>query len=118
MVQRAPNGEGRENEDESGSFALSETESGPDHDWSTDERDRIILRGNRKPTAKNHLAKSEQQEPKESNLNNLRAVPAPGRCDKPQDDKGREEEVASEITKTPCDPDYSVMRGVSTTAQS
>ena len=80
-------------------------ESGPDHDRSADERDRIIFGGDRKPTAKNNFAESKQQESKEDDLKSFRAVPAPGRCDKPKNDQGREHEPAGDIAEPPRDPD-------------
>ena len=117
VVQRAPNGESRENEDAGGSFALGETESGPDHDRSADERDRIVFGGDRKPTTKNNLAQSKQQESKEDDLKSFRAVPAPVRCDKPKNDQGCEHEPAGDIAEPPGDPDCPVIRPVSKTAK-
>src|SRR4029077_15740802 len=88
-VQRSPDGDGRENKNAGGRFALREAESGPDHDRAADEGEWIIMDRQRIPTAKNELREHKEQQQKNADFDGIASAPTPLRLRAPkQNERG------------------------------
>ena len=72
-MEGAPDGDAREDQEARGRFALGQTEGGPDHDRSAQERNGIIACTDRKPTAENDFSDRDQRDKEQR----LFAVPFP-----------------------------------------
>src|SRR5712671_3827423 len=93
-AQRSPDGDGGEDENGRGRFALRETKSSPDDKRPANERYRVITGRNRKPAAENGFAQQEQQAKENGDFEIFLQIEPPPRADTPQDQQGCDNEIA------------------------
>src|SRR5204862_2929373 len=108
-VERSPNCDGRKNKDASSSFTLRKSKRGPDDDRTANKRDRIIPRGNWKPSAEHGFGQHDEQQQEHGDFERLLPVPLSlcGRYAPKQKQRSYHQNSGS-IAEPPGSPDWPV----------
>src|SRR6476620_3743238 len=96
-VHCSPHSDYGQNKNTCGSFALSETERGPNHNWAANESDGIIFRRDLQPPAKNNCTQYRQQQKQNANFQRFLFLPHYFPPNAPKQNQRSENEVARYI---------------------